>query len=164
MLLRCLVIDLISSTKSCIVDKAAGKWINQFRKAKKTATFSSICCSCLFTLGGTLQKYLIWYCLNIYTYCYYTLPCVIWTNRHTAIKKNPSKRCIFHSRYVLLLNHPFKPLVYCAPEHQSSTRRQSRCRYLKKSAAADGSPHNEDTNTGASLWVSYFIFHILFYS
>lgn len=35
MLLRCLVIDLISSTKSCIVDKAAGKWINQFRKAKK---------------------------------------------------------------------------------------------------------------------------------
>lgn len=86
-------------------------------------------------------------------------------HRHTAIKI-PSRRCISQSQYILLIalfwvNHPFKLLVYCAPEHQSSTRRQSQCRYLKKSAAADGSPHNEDTNTGTSLWVSYFIFHPL---
>lgn len=71
----------------------------------------------------------------------------------------PKSICFSH--VLFWVNHPFKPLVYCASEHQSSTRRQSQCRYLKKSAAADGSPHNEYTNTGTRLWVSYFIFHPL---
>lgn len=125
-------------------------------KWRKTATLSSDSChfqqNCQFTLGGTWQKS----DLGLFKHSYVLLlPCVVWTHSMPAFCSNsrnslskmhfPKSLCCW--LFLFWVNPPFKPLVYCAPEHQRSTKRQSLCRYLKKSAAADGSPHNEDINT-----------------
>lgn len=82
------------------------------------------------------------------------------TCRYKAVKEF-CKRWLYPQFVFFWVNHSYKALVYSALELLSYSRRQSPCRYLKKSAAADGSPHNEYTNTETSLWVSYLIFHPL---
>lgn len=82
------------------------------------------------------------------------------TCRYKAVKEF-CKRWLYPQFGFFWVNHSYKALVYSALELLSYSRRQSPCRYLKKSAAADGSPHNEYTNTKTSLWVSYLIFHPL---
>lgn len=81
---------------------------------------------------------------------------------HTAtqilLKGAFSKLSVFSPMFCFGWTIPLSVIFFCAPEHQCSTRCQSQCRYLKKSATADGSPHYEDTNTWTSLWASYFIF------
>lgn len=57
MLQRCSVIGLISLTKSCILEKASCRGVDKsVQKSHFLFKFVLFSTSCLFTLGGTLQK------------------------------------------------------------------------------------------------------------